>query len=76
MQDPTPAVTVKKARVGYKNIPNLDTIVARLALSRQLSVDGSAKPPEPETIEDPKTPGLRVKAPEHPLEYSWSVSEA
>ena len=72
-QDPAPAATVKKTRVGYKNIPNLETIAARIALSRQLSVDGSAKPPEPETIEDPKTPGLRVKAPEHPLEYSWSV---
>ena len=74
-QDPAPAATVKKTRVGYKNIPNLEAIAARLALSRQLSVDGSAKPPEPETIEDPKTPGLRVIAPEHPLEYSWSASE-
>ena len=76
MQEPPLAATVKKTRVGYKNIPNLETIAARLALSRQLSVDGSSKPPEPETIEDPKTPGLRVQAPEHPLEYSWSVSEA
>ena len=75
-QDSTPAVTMKKTRVGYKNIPNLETIAARLALSRQLSVDGSSKPPEPETIEDPKTPGLRVKAPEHPLEYPWLVSQA
>lgn len=75
-QDPAPAVTVKKTRVGYKNIPNLETIAARLALSRQLSIDGSSKPPEPETIEDPKTPGLRVQAPEHPLEYPWSVSTA
>jgi len=74
-QDSASAVAVKKTRVGYKNIPNLETIAARLALSRQLSVDGSAKPPEPETIEDPKTPGLRVKAPEHPLEYPWSVPE-
>lgn len=72
-QDSALAVTVKKTRVGYKNIPNLETIAARLALSRQLSIDGSAKPPEPETIEDPKTPGLRVMAPEHPLEYPWSV---
>ena len=70
-EDSPPAVTVKKARVGYKNIPNLETIAARLAISRQLSIDGSAKPPEPETIEDPKTPGLRVTAPEHPLEYPW-----
>lgn len=75
-QDPAPAVSVKKTRVGYKNIPNLETIAARLALSRQLSVDGSSKPPEPETIEDPKTPGLRVKAPEHPLEHPWSVSQS
>jgi translation initiation factor 4E len=75
-QDPAPAVLAKKARVGYKNIPNLETIAARLALSRQLSVDGSSKPPEPETIEDPKTPGLRVKAPELPLEHPWSVSQS
>ena len=73
-QDPTPAALLKKTRVGYKNIPNLETIAARLALSRQLSIDGSSKPPEPETIEDPKTPGVRVKAPEHPLEYPWLVS--
>ncbi|OBZ78362.1 Eukaryotic translation initiation factor 4E type 2 [Grifola frondosa] len=26
-----------------------------------------------ETIEDPKTPGLRIKAPEHPLEHSWTI---
>ena len=73
-QDITPAATAKKTKVGYKNIPNLETIAARLALSRQLSVDGSSKPPDPETIEDPKTPGLRVKAPEHPLEHPWLVS--
>lgn len=58
---------------GYKNIPSLDAITARLAKARSLSVDGTAKPPEPETIEDPKTPGLRVKAPEHPLEHPWYV---
>ena len=75
-QDPTPAAPLKKTRVGYKNIPNLETIAARIALSRQLSIDGSAKPPEPETIEDPKTPGLRMQAPELPLEYPWSVFEA
>jgi translation initiation factor 4E len=72
--DLAPAVIAKKVMVGYKNIPNLEAIAARIALSRQLSVDGSSKPPEPETIEDPKTPGLRVKAPEHPLEYPWLVS--
>ncbi|EKM56392.1 uncharacterized protein PHACADRAFT_253481 [Phanerochaete carnosa HHB-10118-sp] len=58
---------------GYKNIPSLDAITARLAKARTLSVDGTAKPPEPETIEDPKTPGLRVKAPEHPLEHPWMI---
>ena len=58
---------------GYKNIPSLDAITARLAKTRSLSVDGTAKPPEPETIEDPKTPGLRVKAPELPLEHPWYV---
>ena len=63
----------EKVPAGYKNIPSLDAITARLAKARQLSVDGSSKPPEPETIEDPKTPGLRVKAPEHPLEHQWSV---
>ena len=57
--------------MGYKNIPSLDAITARLAKARSLSIDGSAKPPEPETMEDPKTPGLRVKLPEHPLEHLW-----
>jgi translation initiation factor 4E len=61
----------KKTKVGYKNIPSLDAITARLAKARSLSIDGSSKPPEPETIEDPQTPGLRVKAPEHPLEHPW-----
>lgn len=63
----------EKVPAGYKNIPSLDAITARLAKARQLSVDGSSKPPEPETIEDPKTPGLRVKAPEHPLEHQWTL---
>lgn len=61
----------ERAPAGYKNIPSLDAITARLAKARQLSVDGTAKPPEAETIEDPKTPGLRIKAPEHPLEHTW-----
>ena len=61
----------QKMPVGYKNIPSLDAITARLAKARTLSVDGTAKPPEAETIEDPKTPGLRIKAPEHPLENKW-----
>ncbi|EJF63604.1 translation initiation factor eIF4e, partial [Dichomitus squalens LYAD-421 SS1] len=63
----------QKMPVGYKNIPSLDAITARLAKARTLSVDGSAKPPEAETIEDPKTPGLRIKAPEHPLEHTWTL---
>ncbi|EPT05729.1 hypothetical protein FOMPIDRAFT_48838 [Fomitopsis schrenkii] len=62
-----------KMPVGYKNIPSLDAISARLAKARTLSVDGSAKPPDAETIEDPKTPGLRIKAPEHPLENKWTL---
>ncbi|OCH88406.1 translation initiation factor eIF4e [Obba rivulosa] len=62
-----------KMPIGYKNIPSLDAITARLAKARTLSVDGSAKPPEAETIEDPKTPGLRIKAPEHPLEHPWTL---
>ncbi|CCL98036.1 uncharacterized protein FIBRA_00030 [Fibroporia radiculosa] len=61
----------EKMPMGYKNIPSLDAITARLAKARTLSVDGTAKPPEAETIEDPKTPGLRIKAPEHPLEHTW-----
>ena len=64
---------VPRRKVGYKNIPSLDAISARLAKARSLSVDGSAMPPEPQMIEDPKTPGLVVKAPEHPLQFSWCV---
>ncbi|KAH9932288.1 uncharacterized protein B0H18DRAFT_52657 [Fomitopsis serialis] len=64
----------QKMPVGYKNIPSLDAITARLAKARTLSVDGTAKPPDAETIEDPKTPGLRIQAPEHPLENKWCVS--
>ncbi|KAF8878690.1 translation initiation factor eIF 4e-like domain-containing protein [Gymnopilus junonius] len=30
-------------------------------------------PPEPEMIEDPKTPGVPMKAPEHPLQYPWTI---
>jgi translation initiation factor 4E len=64
--------TIADKRIkGYKNIPSLDAITARLAKTRSLSIDGSAKPPEAEMIEDPKTPGLAVKAPEHPLQYTW-----
>ncbi|KAK0440216.1 translation initiation factor eIF4e [Desarmillaria tabescens] len=63
----------KNVKVGYKNIPSLDAITARLAKTRALSIDGSAKPPEAEMIEDPKTPGVPMKAPEHPLQYLWTI---
>ncbi|KAJ3804911.1 translation initiation factor eIF4e [Lentinula aff. lateritia] len=58
---------------GYKNIPSLDAITARLAKTRALSIDGTPKPPEPEMIEDPKTPGAHVMKEEHPLQYSWTL---
>jgi translation initiation factor 4E len=63
----------KQVKVGFKNIPSLDAITARMVKTRQLSVDGTAKPPEPLMIEDPKTPGLHMKAPEHPLQFPWYV---
>jgi len=69
----TPVPEKKNVKVGYKNIPSLDAITARLQKTRALSVDGTAKPPEPEMIEDPKTPGIPMKAPEHPLEYQWTI---
>jgi translation initiation factor 4E len=57
---------------AYKNkLPSLDAISQRLAMARSLSIDGTPKPPEAVMIEDPKTPGLRVKAPEHPLQHAW-----
>jgi translation initiation factor 4E len=62
----------KKAK-GFKNIPTLDAITARYARTRTLSVDGTAMPPEAEPIEDPQTPGLMTKPPEHPLQHSWYV---
>ncbi|KIK63901.1 hypothetical protein GYMLUDRAFT_71371 [Collybiopsis luxurians FD-317 M1] len=59
---------------GYKNIPSLDAITARLAKNRALSIDGTSKPPEPEMVEDPKTPGLHIlKEEEHPLQFSWTM---
>ncbi|KAG9311895.1 translation initiation factor eIF 4e-like domain-containing protein [Chiua virens] len=58
---------------GYKNIPSLDAITARLAKARSLSIDGSSRPPEAEMIEDPKTPGAVMKAPEHPLQFTWTI---
>jgi len=62
-----------KRKIGYKNIPSLDAITARIAKQRamSLSVDGSPNPPEPEMIDDPKSPGVSIKAPEHPLQFSW-----
>ncbi|KDQ53781.1 hypothetical protein JAAARDRAFT_39089 [Jaapia argillacea MUCL 33604] len=66
-------VVERKVKVGYKNIPSLDAITARLAKARTLSIDGSPKPPDAETIEDPKTPGVRILAPEHPLENKWTL---
>ncbi|EJD05453.1 translation initiation factor eIF4e [Fomitiporia mediterranea MF3/22] len=65
--------TEKKAPVGYKNIPSLDAITARMQMTRSLSVDGTTKPPEPETYEDPATPGIPQKVPEHPLQNKWTI---
>ena len=62
----------KKSK-GFKNIPTLDAITARYARTRTLSVDGTAVPPEAEPIEDPQTPGVMTKPPEHPLQHSWCV---
>lgn len=66
-------LTERLKRTVYKNIPSLDDITARIAKQRamSLSVDGSPNPPEPEMIEDPKTPGVPIKAPEHPLQFTW-----
>ncbi|KAF5390931.1 hypothetical protein D9757_003931 [Collybiopsis confluens] len=58
---------------GYKNIPSLDAITARLAKNRALSIDGTPKPPDPEMVEDPKTPGLHIMKEEHPLQFSWTI---
>ncbi|KAJ3573414.1 hypothetical protein NP233_g2451 [Leucocoprinus birnbaumii] len=72
-QENAPAPEKKAVKVGYKNIPSLDAITARLVKTRQLSIDGTSKPPEPPMIEDPKTPGVHMKAPEHPLQFSWTI---
>jgi translation initiation factor 4E len=57
---------------GYKNVPSLDAITARLAnKARSLSIDGSSRPPDAELVEDPKTPGATMRAPEHPLQFTW-----
>ncbi|KAL0566905.1 hypothetical protein V5O48_015089, partial [Marasmius crinis-equi] len=72
-----PAPANKKQVKGYKNIPSLDAITARLLKPKvppqELSIDGSLQPPELPTIEDPKTPGLQMKAPEHPLQHPWTI---
>ncbi|KAF5334800.1 hypothetical protein D9611_012926 [Ephemerocybe angulata] len=58
---------------GYKGVPGLDAIAARMVRTRQLSIDGTSKPPEPEMIEDPKTPGVAMLPKEHPLQYTWTI---
>ncbi|KAK7038846.1 hypothetical protein VNI00_010476 [Paramarasmius palmivorus] len=70
---PSPSNPTGKRVKGYKNIPSLDAITARLVRARTFSIDGSPKPPEPELIEDPKTPGVQMKPPEHPLQHSWTI---
>ena len=62
-----------KKTKGFKNIPTIDAITARYARTRSRSVDCTAEPPEAEPIEDPQTPGLMTKPPEHPLQHSWCV---
>ncbi|KAH9955881.1 translation initiation factor eIF 4e-like domain-containing protein [Lactifluus volemus] len=64
--------TMKKTK-GFKNIPTLDAITAHYARTRTLSVEGTAVPPEAEPIEDPQTPGLMTKPPEHPLQHPWTI---
>ncbi|KAH7909383.1 translation initiation factor eIF4e [Hygrophoropsis aurantiaca] len=65
---------------GYKNIPTLDAITARLASAkaRSLSIDGTPRPPDPQPqymIDDPSTPGGRIAVPpqEHPLQFTWTI---
>ncbi|KXN84467.1 Eukaryotic translation initiation factor 4E type 2 [Leucoagaricus sp. SymC.cos] len=72
-QEIGPLPEKKPVKVGYKNIPSLDVITARLVKTRHLSVDGSSKPPEIAMIEDPKTPGVQIKAPDHPLQFPWTI---
>ncbi|KAJ3872653.1 hypothetical protein F5051DRAFT_444986 [Lentinula edodes] len=61
---------------GYKTIPSLDTITARPAKPRVLSIDGTPKPSEPDMIQDPKTPGVHVMKEEHPLQSLYHDSKA
>ncbi|KAI6003064.1 translation initiation factor eIF4e [Pisolithus albus] len=72
-QETAPNSKSEKRIKGYKNVPSLNDITARMAKTRSLSIDGTACPPEPEMIEDPKTPGAVMKAPEHPLQYAWTI---
>jgi translation initiation factor 4E len=60
--------TMKKTK-GFKSIPTLDVIPALYARTRTLSVEGIVVLPEAEPIEDPQTPGLMTKPPEHPLQH-------
>jgi len=73
MQPTAPEPKKQKMPMGYKGVPSLDAITARLVKARTLSIDGSARPPEPETVDDPKTPGVKIKAPEHPLQFPWTL---
>ncbi|KAG7096374.1 hypothetical protein E1B28_003818 [Marasmius oreades] len=74
---PSPPSSAPPKKVkGYKNIPSLDAITARLLKKvphQDLSIDGSTQPPELALIEDPKTPGLQIKPPEHPLQHPWTI---
>ncbi|KAI9459382.1 eukaryotic translation initiation factor 4E class II [Russula earlei] len=72
-QETTGVDKAGKKTKGFKNIPTLDAITARYARTRTLSVDGTAVPPEAEPIEDPQTPGVMTKPPEHPLQHSWTI---
>ena len=44
------------------------------ARNRTLPVDGSLIPPELGQIQDPKTPGVLIKALKQPLQFCWYVS--
>ncbi len=62
-------------KVGYKDILNLDAIIARFDIKTcALNIDGSTKPPQAEMSGDLKTPGVSMWAPEYPLPYLWYVS--
>ncbi|KAJ7108633.1 hypothetical protein C8R44DRAFT_294403 [Mycena epipterygia] len=71
-EPPPPASDKENDEVGYKNIPSLDAITAITARLRELSVDGTAKPPAADLTEDPETSGSSMKTPER-LEYPWTI---